>query len=307
MGVNINKSKTTNYNTKEGVVGRQPYHMKYKHYIPAKLSGEAVIALIGGGGHLMKIWEITPDGRKGWAPLFAEKGREVITVEWACNSGDVYRCSAQELCRLTQEENMKLIKKVIEKVTDKNRKVVFLGWSMGGPQVFKLATDIMPKRTVAISGYGATGPLNCFEPQSDQIRKPIDLNKPLEISREAVLRISDSPFFPKKYLKKYMREYLVLFSSLMAAIQSKHPIVKKYWKLLTIKNPKKMPPILLVNGARDQGHQPAKEKILINWLKKYQKDVSVKYVKGFSHVGMILRGNEKVARIYLNWLKDRNL
>ncbi len=296
-----------NYVVRTRVVGKNFYFMKYNHYRPNRLSGDSVLVLVCGGGHLMKVWEKTPDGRKGWAPLFAEKGREVITVEWACNSPDIYQCSRQELCQLTQKENMDLIRQVIDKEVPRDRKIVFLGWSMGGPQVFKLATDIIPQRTAAILGYGATGPLNCFNPTSEQMQKPINLNQPFEIPREDVLRISDSPFFPKKYLKKYMREYLVPFSPLMVAIQSKRLAAKKYWNLLTIKNPKKLPPILLVNGERDQSHQPAREKVLINWLKKYQKDVLVKYIKDFPHSGMICRNNHKVVDLYLEWLKAQQL
>ena len=307
MNVNINKSQTKNYITKTGVIGSKPYYMKYKHYMPAELSGLPVIVLIVGGGHLMKVWEVTPDGRKGLAPLFAENGRDVIIIEWACNSPDIYKCSTQELCRLTQKENMDLIRRVIEKEVSRHRKVVFLGWSMGGPQVFKLACDIMPQRTAAILGYAATGPLNCFASPKENTQKPIDLNKPFEISPEAILKISDSPLFPKKYLKKYVREYLVPFSPLMVSIQSKRLAVKKYWELLTIKNPPKMPPILLINGKLDRSHKPDNEKVLINWLKKYQKDVSVKYVKDFPHLGMICVGNEKIARLYLDWLKKRSL
>ncbi len=265
------------------------------------------MVLVCGGGHRMKIWEVTPDGRKGWAPLFAEKGREVITVEWACNSPDIYKCSQQELCTLTQRENMDLIRQMVDKEVSRDRKIVFLGWSMGGPQVFKLATDIMPQRTAAILGYGATGPLNCFNPTLEQMQKPINLNQPFEISREDILRISDSPFFPKKYLKKYVRDYLVTFSPLMVAIQSKHLAVKNFWDILTIKNPKKIPPVLLVNGDRDRGHKPAKEKVLVKWLKKYQKDITLKYIKDFPHSGMICRNNHKVADLYLEWLKARQL
>lgn len=296
-----------NYVVRTKVVGRKPYFMKYNHYLPSKLGGDSVIVMVVGGGHLMKVWEKTPDGHKGWAPLLAERGREVITVEWACNSPDVYKCSTRELCRLTQKENMDLIKKVVEKEVPQDRKVVFLAWSMGGPQVFKLACDIMSQRAAAILGYAATGPLNCFTPPPEHSQKPIDFDKPFEISPEDILRISDSPFFPKKYLKKYVRDYLIPFSPLMVAIQSKRLAVKKYWELLTIKNPKKILPTLLVNGKRDQSHQPTKEKTLINWLKKYQKDVSVEYVKDFPHSGMICRDNHKIMDIYTKWLKARRL
>lgn len=296
-----------NYVLRTGVVGKKPYFMKYKLYRPSKLTSNAVIVLVCGGGHLMKIWEKTPDGRKGWAPLFAEKGREVIAVEWTCNSPNVYKCSTRELCQLTQKENMDLIKKVVDREVPNDHKLVFLGWSMGGPQVFKLACDIMPQRTTAILGYGATGPLNCFTPPPEHTQKKVDLDKLFEISPEAILRISDSHLFPKKYLEKYAREYLVPFSPLMMAIQSKRLVVKKYWPLLTIKNPKKIPPTLLVNGERDQSHKPNKENILINWLKKYQKNVSIKYVKDFPHSGMICRNNHKVVDLYLEWLEVHRL
>ncbi|MEK9174787.1 MAG: alpha/beta hydrolase [Patescibacteria group bacterium] len=295
------------YQIRHGLVGQKPYFIKYHHYLPNKPAGDSVIVLVCGGGHLMKVWEKTPDGRKGWASLLAEKGREVITVEWACNSPDVYKCSTKELCRLTQKENMDLIKQVIEKEVLRDRKVILLGWSMGGPQIFKLACDIIPQRVAAILGYGATGPLNCFTPSPEHTQKPIDFNKPFKISPEAVSRMSDSPLFPKKHLKKYVREYLVPFSPLMKAIQSKRLAVRKYWNLLTIKNPKKIPPVFLVNGERDRGYQPSREKVLTSWLKKYQKDVSVKHMKDFPHLGMLCRNNEKVVDIYLVWLRLRGL
>lgn len=255
----------------------------------------------------MKIWEKTPDGRKGWAPLFAEKGWGTIVVEWACNSPKIYRCSTKELCQLTQKENMDLIRQVIEQEVPRDRKIVFLGWSMGGPQVFKLACDIMPQRTAAILGYGATGPLNYFKPTLKQTQRPIDINQPFKIPLGAILRMINSPLFPKKYLKKYIKKYLVPFSSKMEGIQSKLLAVKKYWGLLTIKNPQKIPPVLLINGTQDHRHKPAKEKVLIRWLKSYQEDISVKYVKRFSHLGMICRNNHKIVDLYVKWLETRRL
>jgi len=234
----------------------------------------------------------------------AEKGREVITFEWACNSPNVYKCSTKELCRLTQKENMDLTKQVIEKEVLGDRKIVFLGWSMGGPQVFKLACDIMPQRAAAILGYGATGPLNFFNPNA---YPDLSLDKPFNISDEAIDRICDSPLFPKKYKKDYRKKYLLPISPRMVLIQSKHPLFKKQWHLLTIKKTKNIPPVLLVNGSRDLGHRPAKESTFINWLKKYQKDTSVKYIKDFPHSGMICRDNHKIVDLYLEWLKARRL
>ena len=255
----------------------------------------------------MKVWEETPDGRKGWAPLLAEKGREVITIEWACNSPEIYRCSGKELCSLTQKENMDLIKKVIEKALSKDRKIVFLGWSMGGPQVFKLAADIIPRRVVAVMGYGATGPLNYFQPSSSDSSPKLNYNRRMTIAKEWVEKQSRMVGFPRKHLNQYLRKYLIPFSPLMAAIQSKRPEVKNYWSLLTIKNPHNLPPTLLVNGTFDSGHSPDKEKKLKDWLKKYQGDTTAVYVKDFSHLGMMCRGNEKIVKLYLGWLKKRNL
>ncbi len=296
-----------NYQITTDIVGQKPYFMEYNHYRPNKLTGDSVVVLVCGGGHLMKIWEVTPDGRKGWALLLAEKGREVIMVEWACNSPDVYKCSSQELCRLTQKENMDLIRQVIEKKVSRNRKIIFLGWSMGGPQVFKLACDIIPKRTAAILGYGATGPLNFFKPPAEEDQSAVNLNQPFHISEAAIQRICDSPFFPREYIEKYIREYLVPISPTMVAIQSKRLAVKEYWGILTIKKTANMPPTLLVNGTRDRGHTPKKERMMIDWLKKYQADVTVRYMRDFSHLGMLCLGNEKIAQVYLEWLACRQL
>ena len=294
-----------NYQIKEGCVGRRPYVMVFRAYKPQKISGDSVIVFVGGGGHRMKVWEETPDGRQGWAPLFAEKGREVIILEWACNSPEVYQCSKKELCSLTQKENMDLILRVITQEIPQDRMVVFLGWSMGGPQVLKMAADVLPKGKVAsVMGYAATGPLNFFSPKT---YPELSLEEPFHISNAALDRISDSPLFPKKHAENYRREYVCPVSPRMVLIHSKHPLFREQWGLLTIKNPKKIPPVLLVNGSRDKGHEPAREKVFIDWLRKYQPDITSRYIKEFPHLGMLCRGNERIVKIYLTWLNERLL
>ena len=296
------------YKIKTGHVGHKPYFMAYKHYVPNnETAGDAVMVLVGGGGHRMKVWEITPDGRPGWAPSLAEKGREVITVEWACNSPEIYCCSAKELCRLTQKENMDLIKRVIEKEVPRARKIIFLGWSMGGPQVFKLACDIVPRRSAAILGYATTGPLNFFKPTAESNQRPVDLEKPFTFSQNTIDILCNSQLFPKKHIKDYIKNYLTPISPAMVAIQAKHPAFKNYWRWLTVKNTRNIPPVFLVNGTYDPGHRPAKESVFINWLKRFQNDATLKYIKGFTHLGMISYGNRKAVRLYLDWLKGRGL
>lgn len=284
-----------NYRIQDGLVSAPPCKMAYKHYYPEKSSG-AILVLICGGGHTMKVWETTPDGRDGWAPIFASNGREVIIVDWV--TGPI---------SITQRENMELIKKVVEKEAgDSNRKIVFLGWSMGGPQAFILAADILPEKTVAVLGYGATGPLNSYFPDRDQ-QKPIDLQSPFNISKATIDRISNSPFFPIEYKDKYIREYLIPFSPLMMAIHSKKTEVAQYWPILTVKNPLNTPPTLLINGSLDLGHAAEKQTHFQNWLKKYQPDSTFVYVKNFPHLGMLCRGNEKIVQLYLDWLKKRGI
>lgn len=306
MNKNLSILKAKTYKVKIGHVGQKPYFMAYKHYLPSRTTGEAVIVFIVGGGHLMKVWEKTPNGRKGWAPLFAERGREVIIVEWACNSPKIYQCSNRELCALTQKENMGLIKKVIEKEAPLGQKVVFLGWSMGGPQAFKLACDILPKRTVAILGYAATGPLNFFKSSAKNIQKSTDLTKPLFISQDWIKKIAPLTF-SRRLVPAYRKNYLAPLSPTMAAIQNKKLIVTKYWPILTIKEPHNLPPVLLINGSLDFGHRPKKEKLLVNWLKKFQQDITIKYVKNFNHLGMLNAHNKNIAKLYLDWLIQRNL
>ena len=283
------------YRVENGSVNGYSRQMAYKHYYPEKSSG-AILVLICGGGHTMKVWAETPDGREGWAPIFAQNRREVIIMDWAT-----------EPLSLTQKENLDLIKKVVEKeVPDQNHKIVWLGWSRGGPQAFILGTDLMPKRTAAILGYGATGPLNFYDPDNLP-GDSINLQELVKISPTKIEQISDSPLFPKEYKEKYIEEYLIPIPPLMTAIQSKHPAVADRWEILTVKNPNLIPPVLLVNGTFDPGHSPEKEKPFENWLRRYQSDVTFVYVNNFPHLGMLCYGNEKIARIYLDWLKEREL
>ena len=295
------------YKITQNVIGKSPYMMSYRRYLPEQKTDKAIIVLVAGGGHLMKVWETTPDGRKGWAPIFAENGREVITVEWACNSPEIYRCSRKELCSLTQKENMGLIKQVINQKITKQRKVIFLGWSMGGPQIFKLATDIIPERTAAILGYSATGPLNYFPTSSEPQKALVDLEQPHMISNETLNRFCDYPNFPKKFKSKYIKEYLLPFSPTMLAIQKKQQHVKDQWDILTIKNTKNTPPTFLIGGDLDTSYISERIVLLSKWLRKFQKDVETKSAKGFSHLGMLEYDNNQIVSLYLRWLEKRDL
>lgn len=254
----------------------------------------------------MKVWEITPDGRKGWAALFAEKGREVITVNWACNSPEIYRCSKKELCVLTQRENMDLVKQVIIREVPDKRKVVFLGWSMGGPQAFILATDIIPKLTAGVMGYAATGTLNYFSPPPSK-QKPLNLQKPATIPDKIISHFCKTAGFNRKLQKQYTDKYLLPFSPTMMAIQKKQTQIKGKWSILTIKNPRKIPPTLLIRGTLDDSYTAERVGLLESWLRKFQKDISVKQVRGFSHLGMLGHRNDQLVGLYLDWLKQRGL
>lgn len=303
----LDRIKKTKYYAADGAVGKKPYLMTYRHYFPSHKTNDSVLVLIGGGGHLMRVWEITPDGRKGWAVLFAEKGREVITVNWACNSPEIYSCSKKELCALTQRENMDLIKQVITREVSDKRKVVFLGWSMGGPQAFILATDIIPTLTAGIMGYAATGPLNYFFLPSSNKQKPLNLQRPATISGKIISHFCKTTGFNRKLQKQYADKYLLPFSPTMLAIQKKQTQVKEKWDILTIKNPKRIPPTLLIRGTSDDSYTAERVGLLAGWLRKFQKDISVKQVKGFSHLGMLGHRNDQLVGLYLDWLKQRGL
>ena len=219
---------------------------------------------------------------------------------------EAYSCSVEELCALSQKKNLELIRQIVNKETAKDRKIIFFGWSMGGPQALVLAADVFPEKTAAVLGYAATGPLNYYRPRLREKLGSLDLKSPYFIPRPTIDLISDSPLFPKKYKEKYIREYLIPMSPLMVAIQRKLQEVKDKWSILTVQNPRNIPPLFLINGSRDQ-HGTRKGKALAKWAGKFQKDVTLKYARGFCHLGMLCRGNEKLVDWYLNWLTERGL
>ena len=281
------------YSIRVGEIRLNKWRLGYQIYRPTKPQG-ATIVLITGGGHTKRVWEITPDGRPGWAPLFAAAGREVIIMDWASGSEP-----------LTQRENMALIKKMIETELSADQCIVWLGWSMGGPQAFILATDLLPQKTVAILGYAATGPLNFYQPEIPL--SPLNLERREKLSREKIDRISDSPLFPRAFKEKYEAEYLIPIPPLMSAIQAKHPAVENLWEILTVKHPERFPPMLLINGSRDKRRSPEKQAPFQEWLRQYQTDITFIYLDDFPHLGMLCYGNEKIVARYLDWLETRKL
>jgi pimeloyl-ACP methyl ester carboxylesterase len=68
----------------EFFVGTTPLQMFVQHWRtrPDVMPQPSPLIMIHGGVHTGTSWVTTPDGRPGWAPLFAEHGYNVYVVDW---------------------------------------------------------------------------------------------------------------------------------------------------------------------------------------------------------------------------------
>src|ERR1700691_2824288 len=64
-----------------GIVA-DPLPVYYERFDPLETTGKPVVAMIHGGSHSGSCYQLTADGRPGWAYVFAARGYPAVTLDW---------------------------------------------------------------------------------------------------------------------------------------------------------------------------------------------------------------------------------
>src|SRR4051794_38984120 len=59
-----------------------PVPVYFETFAPAAATGRATIVMVHGGAHSGACYQLTADGRRGWAYLFAERGYRSVVPDW---------------------------------------------------------------------------------------------------------------------------------------------------------------------------------------------------------------------------------
>src|SRR5262249_36204916 len=149
------------------------------------------LIMIHGGVHTGTSWVTTPDGRPGWAPLFAAHGYNVYVVDWpGVGRAGCWPGSLTPGVRDGGDALLTLIART--------GPAILVGHSIGGALAFKVA-ERAPEQVHAIV---ALAPASV---ESTNTAVPIAaLDKPVTISRDAARqRFANSAKFPQEAFDTY--------------------------------------------------------------------------------------------------------
>lgn len=291
----------------------EPYNLYCEYIKPARLSQKPAIVMIHGAAHTGSIYETKPDGQRGWAYFFADKGYEVYVLDWP----GVGRSGYVQFERINGEF---MVKAFVELITKKiGKQIILFTHSMSGPYGWKIAEKIGNKIKYLIAvAPGEMGNIqaepavkkqakNYFSVQMPWGILNIDLGSYNPVGQDFIKKklIGQSQLFPRKHLKEYV-----------ASLQAIHPVLT-YERLningsqLKINNFNKFKKtkVLLVNGTHDTDHPREAKLKIVDFLNFHKIKAELLWLGDYGIVGnghmMMLENNsdEIASLIYKKILK----
>jgi alpha-beta hydrolase superfamily lysophospholipase len=183
----------------EFFVGKPPHRMYVQlwHANPKAPARKGRLLMIHGGAHTGAAWTTTPDGRPGWALLFAAWGWDVHVVDWpGVGRSGVLPDNLSD----TPADLLDALQVLVDRIGP----TALIGHSIGGALAFKLA-ERLPNAILAVAAM-APASVQSVNPSL----APAPLDTPAVTSEEAALhRFANAPQFPAHAFETY-------FASLIA-------------------------------------------------------------------------------------------
>jgi len=274
------------------------------------LAGKLPLVLIHGAFHTGTTFLTTPDGRPGWAPYFAHRGRRTYVVDWpghgrSPGGGDFHRLSGLDIARS--------MGRLIEEVGP----CVLLAHSAGGPIAWQLA-ESHSDQVKGIIGVAPGGPANIQKALSDDPDEiaalrfdqeagcPVysDPSKTFYVDIDFIRSYwANTPRFPAAALERYAR----------SIVGESPQILNERFRIggagLAVQDPAVIGrrPILIVTGEQDPRHPRATDENLALYFGAdfcFLPDVGI---TGNGHMLMLDDNSDDIARCIDDWLDEKGI
>jgi pimeloyl-ACP methyl ester carboxylesterase len=274
-----------------------------------KKQSESLI-LFHGGAHTGSCYKLTPDGRKGWAYYFAEKGFEVYIPDWPGTG----RSRDVALEKINGEFLINAFSTLIEKI---DGKVILITHSMSGAYGWKLA-EIYNEKVVKVIGT-APSPMGNIQKISEIVEHAgnnLSMNfngRNIDLNMETPY-ICDENFIDKKFIgvssKFFPRDQRDNYVSLLQTIAPKlfyeRFNVKDSQMKIDVSNLRHIK-ILVITGTEDFDHPRELDEYIVKYLK--ENGVSADYIylgdrniTGNGHMMMLESNSDSIAEIIFQWI-----
>ena len=287
-------------------------HPVYVDHLPPACVGRHLlpVVMIHGGFHTGVSYLGTPDGRDGWAQLFAARGHAVHVPDWP---GHGRSPGVENLVRLTTHDVATALATVIDAIGP----AIVVAHSAGGPIAWWIA-EHHPDKVAAIIGIAPGAPANLLNPLPDDpaaietmrhdreagcpVYSPLD--RPVSADRTFINDFwASSPRFPRDALESYAAS-VVPDSPIV--LNERFNIGGRGLQLASLSVVGQRP-ILIVTGEHDARHPKSVDQALARRLNAdftWLPDIGL---NGNGHMLMIESNSHEVASVLIRWLESRNL
>ena len=268
------------------------------------------VVMVRGGCHTGTCYLATPDGREGWAGLFAAAGYDVFVIDWP---GHGRSPTCDDLSTLPTRDIAELLRVLLDSVGP----VILIVHSASGPMAWWVAEQA-PATVVAIIGIAPGAPANILEVLPDdpaevaRLSQDVSLGCPVCLPEDRAVRVSrdfirdfwaNAPRFPKQGLEAYA----------LGIVPESARVFNERFNIggrgLRIQDPASLTrhPILIVTGDHDPRHLRAVDEATARYLGAEFIWLPDRGIAGNGHMPMIEDNNDVIAALLLDWLRSKGL
>ncbi|MEG3062210.1 MAG: alpha/beta fold hydrolase [Comamonas sp.] len=261
------------------------------------------IVMVHGGFHNGTAYLATPDGREGWAPLFARRGHDVYVMDWPGHGRSPSSTAFNELSTVDVGRSLGALLQEIGPA------IVF-AHSAGGPIAWWVAENFR-EHVVAVVGLAPGAPANLVpalptEPAADPgghaIYAPAD--RPAFVDRDFIRKFwANSPRFPPQAFEVYAR-----------SIGPESPrILNERFNIgasgLYLQHPQGLAglPMLVLTGDHDPRHPMDTDGPLAAFLGADFVWLPDRGILGNGHMLMIEDNSAQIAALVADWLDEHGI
>ncbi|MFT8246791.1 alpha/beta fold hydrolase [Roseomonas sp. BN140053] len=283
----------------------------YERFGPAQRDmSRPTVVMLHGGSHSGSCFQVTADGRPGWAMTFVQHSYDVVVPDWpGCGrSGAV---SPDALDAAVVVEGLSAL------LTALDGPLVLLAHSMGGPYAWRLA-EIHRARVSAVVGV-APGPPGNIQPvpeilsESDEETEIATAHRRFRLPKHGFMPndrafvedklVGESRFFPREHLATYSASLLHTPVSLV------RQRVNLHGSQVRVLDPRAFAgmPILVLTGTADLEHPRWTDEAVARWFG--QNGARAEFIwlgdrgiEGNGHMLMLESNSDAIAGIILTWL-----
>lgn len=268
------------------------------------------IVMIHGGFHTGQAYLRTPDGRPGWAQLFAQRGHRVVVPDWPAHGRSPGLDNIQQIDTLAVAESLGTLLRDIGPC-------VLMPHSAGGPLAWWLAENF-PQLVLGVVGIAPGPPANILAALPNDpvavhaLRSDVQAGCPVYSTPDAAVTVdtefirefwANSPRFPISHVHEYAS----------TVVPESPRILNERFNIggagLQLHSPQVVRdrPILIVTGELDRRHTQEIDGALANYLGADFLWLPNLGIYGNGHMLMLENNSHDIAALMMTWLQDKGL